>query len=270
MKSQLKEDKFYYRSIWISDTHLGTKHCHAESLIRFLSYTDSEYLYLVGDIIDLWAMKKNIYWPNKHSEILKIIQEKAEQGTKVIYTPGNHDSALHAFAGKCIGNIQVESVTTHMSHDGRSLLVLHGDQVDPLMHAHIGYWLNFIGDVGYDFILYFNHHLGRLLRILGMKYWSLASFVKNNLKNALKHISTYENLLVSLAREHKVNGVICGHIHYPRNHKINALDYYNTGDWVEHCTALIETETGEIKLINWTDMSDQLINPNRKVESIAA
>lgn len=268
MNLQVKDNKFFYRSIWISDTHIGTKHCQADSLIQFLNCTDSEYLYLVGDIVDIWAMKKNIFWPRQHSEILQLIQAKADNGTKVIFTPGNHDSALHVFSGKCIGNIQVESTAIHKTSDGRSLLVLHGDQVDPLMQTHVGYWLNLFGDVGYDFILYFNHHLGRLQRLLGMKYWSLASFIKNNLKNALKHITTYENLLVGLAKENNVDGVICGHIHYPRMNENNAINYYNTGDWVENCAALTETESGAINLIYWADLEDKL--KRSETESIAA
>lgn len=270
MNLQMKNNKFHYRSIWISDTHMGTKHCHADSLINFLSSTDSEYLYLVGDIIDLWGMKKSIFWPRQHTEILKLIQLKADSGTKVIFTPGNHDSAFHAFSGKSIGNIQVESSTVHRSHDGRSLLVLHGDQIDSLMQSQVGYWLNLFGDVGYDFILYFNYHLRRLRKIMGMKHWSLASFIKNNLKNAMNHVSTFENLLASLAREHKVDGVICGHIHYPRNRKVNAIDYYNTGDWVEHCTALVETKCGEIKLIHWAEVENEEDIKNNIDKSIAA
>lgn len=270
MNLPMNGNKFHYRSIWISDTHIGTKHCQADSLIQFLSSTDSEYLYLVGDIVDLWAMKKNIFWPRQHSEILEIIQKKADSGTKVIFTPGNHDSALHAFSGKSIGNIQVESIITHITADNRSLLVLHGDQLDPLMHAHVGYWLNYLGDKGYDFILYFNHYLGRLQKSLGMKYWSLASFIKNNLKNAIKHITTYENLLVGLAREHKVDGVICGHIHYPRKNESSAINYYNTGDWVENCAALTESDEGNINLLYWSELEDELKRKDSQTESIAA
>lgn len=270
MKLQTNDSTFRYRTIWISDTHLGTKHCQADALIRFLSCTDSEYLYLVGDIIDLCAMKKNIFWPRQHSEILKIIQKKADMGTKVIFIPGNHDSALHAFSGKNIGNIQVESMTTHITADKRSLLVLHGDQVDPLMHAHVGYWINLFGYISYDFLLYFNHHLDRLQRILGMKYWSLAGFIKNNFQNALKHITTYENLLIGLARDHEVDGVICGHIHYPEKKEKNSFNYYNTGDWVESCAALAETEAGDINLIHWAVLEDELKFTDSETESIAA
>lgn len=257
-----------YRSIFISDTHLGTKYCHADSLIQFLLNTESEYLYLVGDIIDLLAMKKNIHWPKQHTQILKIIQKKANNGTKVIYTPGNHDIALRAFSGKHIGNIQVYTSIKHTTANNQSLLVIHGDQVDPLMHSQVGRWLHFAGDIGYDFILFINRHLGYFRKILGLKYWSLASFIKNNLKNAMRHISTYEHLLIGLAREHKVTGVICGHIHYPRFQTIHSIQYFNTGDWVEHCTALTESDAGEFKLINWSELSDEI--NNQKIKSIAA
>jgi len=270
MNLQSQVGKYRFRSIWISDTHLGTKHCHAESLAEFLSVTESEYLYLVGDIVDLWAMKKSIHWPREHTQVLQLIQQKADNGTKVIYTPGNHDSALRSFCGKRIGNIQVEKFAKHVSTEGRQLLVLHGDQVDPLMQAHFGNLLSYVGDVGYDFLLFINRQLKRLFRMFGLKYWSLASFIKNNLKNAMKHISTYEHLLASLARDHKVNGVICGHIHFPRFHTINEIDYFNTGDWVEHCTALVETASGEIKLIHWSEMIDMINEDKLSVESLVA
>lgn len=253
-----KDKKYKFRSIWISDTHLGTKHCHAESLVKFLSYTESEYLYLVGDIIDLWAMKKNICWPAEHTQVLQIIKNLSENDTKVIYTPGNHDSALRQFCGNRIGNIKVEKKIIHTRRNGEKLLVLHGDQVDPLMQAHFGYWLSYAGDVGYDFLLFINRHLGRMRKLLGFKYWSLASFIKNNFKKAMKHVNTYENLLVGLARDHNVNGVVCGHIHFPKSYDIKGVDYFNTGDWVEHCTALVETESGEIELIYWSEMVEMI------------
>ena len=147
--------------------------------------------------------------PPEHTQVLQRIQNLSDNGTKVIYTPGNHDNALRLFCGNKIGNIQVENNVKHTTEDGRQLLVLHGDQVDPLMQAHFGSWLSYVGDIGYDFLLFINRHLGRLQRLFGFKYWSLASFIKNNLKNAMKHVSTYENLLASLARDHKVNGVVC-------------------------------------------------------------
>jgi len=270
MNCEARDDILKFRTIWISDTHLGTKYCHADSLIEFLTNTESEYLYLVGDIIDLWAMKKNIHWPEQHTQILRIIQEKANAGTKVIYTPGNHDSPLRSFSGKHIGNIQVNTYTQHTRLNGQSLLVIHGDQVDPLMHTHIGRWLHLAGDMGYDFILFINRHLGRVRKLFGLKYWSLASFIKTNLKNAMRHISTYEHLLTSLAKEHNVSGIVCGHIHYPRYQTINGIEYFNTGDWVEHCTALIETESGEMQLIKWPDMLDLIIKQNQTPRSIAA
>ncbi len=215
-------------------------------------------------------MKKNVYWPEQHTQILRIIQDKANAGTKVIYTPGNHDSPLRSFSGKKIGNIQVNTHTKHTTLNGQSLLVIHGDQVDPMMHTHVGRWLHLAGDIGYDFILFINRHLGRIRKLLGLKYWSLASFIKNNLKNAMRHISTYEHLLVSLAKEHHVNGVVCGHIHYPNYQSINEIKYFNTGDWVEHCTALIETETGDIELVKWSDMLEKILSRANTIKSIAA
>ena len=271
-----RDKKYKFRSIWISDTHLGTKHCNAESLAKFLSVTESEYLYLVGDIVDLWAMKKNRYWPAEHTQILQIIKNISENGTKVIYTPGNHDSALRIFCGNKIGDIQVEKQIIHTRRNGEKLLVLHGDQVDPLMQARCRYWMSFVGDIGYDFLLFINHNLRRIQKLLGFKYWSLARFIKSNLKNAKEHVNTYENLLAGLAREHDVNGIVCGHIHFPKSYDIDGVDYFNSGDWVEHCTALAETELGEIKLIHWSEMiekinEDELLNtPELLKESKAA
>jgi len=270
MHALTDDNSLKFRTIFISDTHLGTKYCHADSLIDFLTNTESEYLYLVGDIIDLWAMKKNVHWPIQHTKILRLIQQKANNGTKVIYTPGNHDNALRAFSGKCIGNIQVDNYVKHKTADNKYLLVIHGDQVDPLMHTHVGRWLHLAGDLGYDFILFINRQLGRFRKILGLKYWSLASFIKKNLKNAMKHISTYEHLLISLAKEHDVSGVVCGHIHYPRFYTINDVGYFNTGDWVEHCTALTESDSGDIELIHWVDLKDKIIQSKHRIKSIAA
>lgn len=269
MKNRKQTNSLFYSSIWISDTHLGTKYCQADALIQFLLNTESEKLYLVGDIIDLWAMKKNIYWPQSHSQIIKIIQKKSENGTQVIYIPGNHDSSLHNLNGKKIGDIQVSSFVKHKTSNGESLLVLHGDQVDLLMQAHISKLTYFIGDIAYDFILFLNRYIGTILRSFGIKYWSLSSYIKNNLRNAMKHIATYENLITTLAHKYKVTGVVCGHIHYPRIHKVNNINYYNTGDWVEHGTALVENEQGEIKLINWSDLSSIYIE-HSKSDSIAA
>lgn len=270
MNLYLQEKKYKFRTIWISDTHLGTKHCHAKSLLYFLSVTESEYLYLVGDIVDLWAMKKSICWPPEHTQILQLIQKLSDNGTKVIYTPGNHDSALKNFSGRYIGSVQVEKHIKHTTADGRELLVVHGDQVDPLMQAHFGNLLSYAGDVGYDFLLFINRHLGRLRKLLGFKYWSLASYIKNNIKNAMKHVNTYENLLAGLARDHKVDGVVCGHIHFPKSYTINGIDYFNTGDWVEHCTALAETESGEVKLIHWSEMLDMINEDKLSEETLVA
>jgi len=270
MNLQLQESKYRFRSIWISDTHLGTKNCHAESLLEFLSATDSEYLYLVGDIVDLWAMKKIIHWPTEHTKIIRLIQDKADNDTNVIYTPGNHDNELRLFCGKRIGNIRVEAHAIHNTLDGRQLLVLHGDQIDSLMQANCGRLLNYLGDARYEFLLRINRHLGRVQRALGMKHWSLASLIKNNLRNSMKHVSTYEHLLSGFARDYEVNGVISGHIHAPRIQAFNDMDYFNTGDWVEHCTALVETTSGEINLITWSEML-YIINQDRlSAESIAA
>jgi len=270
MDLSLHNKKYKFRTIWISDTHLGTKHCHAQALYDFLSVTESEYLYLVGDIIDLWAIKKNIFWPSEHTQVLQLIKNISDNSTKVIYTPGNHDSALKNFSGKYIGNIKVEKHINHTTADGKELLVVHGDQVDPLMQAHFGDLLSYLGDIGYDFLLFINSHLGRLRKLCGFKYWSLASYIKNNIKNAMKHVNTYENLLSGLAREHKVDGVVCGHIHFPKSYTVNGINYFNTGDWVEHCTALVETESGEIKLIFWSDMLDMINQDKISEESLVA
>lgn len=240
-----------YRTIWISDVHLGYKGCKAEYLLHFLQSTDCDYLYLVGDIIDIWSMKRNMYWPQTHNDIVKAILDKAKSGTRVIYIPGNHDEILRHYQGVTFGNIVFRNEYVHTTKTGERFLILHGDEFDGVIQC--GRLATFFGNQGYDFLLYINRLFNYTRRRFGLPYWSLASFVKSKIKNAMQHIENFERAAAYAAGKRSAQGVICGHIHHADIKKVNGIVYLNTGDWVENCTALVETETGVIELLHWSE-----------------
>jgi UDP-2,3-diacylglucosamine pyrophosphatase LpxH len=244
-----------YRSIWISDVHLGSRDCRADYLFQFLTSSQCEYLFLVGDIIDVWALKKNVYWPQAHNNVLRAILGKAKHGTKVIYVPGNHDEIFKEHAGHQFGNVQIECEYIHTTASGKKLLIIHGDEFDSLVTC--SWFETLIGNIGYDVLLACNRWYHHLRSKFGYPYWSLASYIKRKLKNAMEHVKRYENIVAHETLRHEADGVVCGHIHHPQIRQINGIDYYNDGDWVEHCTALVESEQGDISLIHWSDIRDQ-------------
>lgn len=239
-----------FRSIWISDIHLGTRGCQAEMLLDFLKYTESDYLYLVGDIIDGWQLRKRWYWPQQHNDVVQKILGRARHGTQVFFLPGNHDEVARDFCGLQFGGILVTNEIVHETIDGKRLLVLHGDQFD----AVIGYakWLAYIGDAAYEFILRLNGYLNLVRRKMGFSYWSLSAFLKHRVKNVVAFIGAYERFIAEHARHHKADGVVCGHIHHAEIRKIGNILYCNDGDWVESCTALVEDKQGQLSIINWS------------------
>jgi len=238
-----------FRTIWISDFHLGTRGCQAEWLLDFLKHTESEYLYLVGDIIDGWQLKKRWYWPQSHNDVVQRILRRTRNGTRVFYIPGNHDEAARDYLGLNLGEVVIADNVVHTTADGKKLLVLHGDQFDSfLYHAK---WLAKLGNSAYTFLLTVNALLNAVRRRLGFSYWSLSAYLKHKVKNAMEHISAYESLVADEARRHKADGVICGHIHQPEKRMIGQVLYCNDGDWVESCTALTEDHDGKLSLINW-------------------
>ena len=243
------EPRFRVRSIFISDIHLGTPGCQAGALLDFLRETESEYLYLVGDIIDGWQLKRRWYWHQSHNDVIQKVLRKARKGTKVIYIAGNHDEAVRHFLGVAFGGIAIEPEAEHVTADGRRLLVTHGDLFDAVVQG--AKWLAHVGDFLYMATLKVNRWFNHARASLGLPYWSLAQFLKHKVKNAVSYIGEFEAALATEARKRGFDGVVCGHIHKAEIRDIGGILYCNDGDWVESLTALIELDSGELKLVNW-------------------
>jgi len=241
-----------FRSIWISDVHLGTRGCNADLLMDFLRSTESDYLYLVGDIVDIWRMRKAWYWRQEHNDVIQKLLRKARKGTRVIYIPGNHDEAFRDFTNHRFGRVAVLPEAVHTAADGRRFLVLHGDQFDGIVKY--AKWLAFVGDNAYNFALRLNIFFNSIRRSLGFSYWSLSAYLKHKVKNAVEYISNYEKAVVGEARRRGVDGVICGHIHCAEIREFDGIVYCNDGDWVESCTALVEHFDGRLEILKWAEM----------------
>jgi UDP-2,3-diacylglucosamine pyrophosphatase LpxH len=244
--------KLRFRTIWISDVHLGTNGCNADLLLNFLKSTDSETLYLVGDIIDGWRLKRNWYWPDAHNDVIRKLLKKAKRGTRVIYIPGNHDEGARQFVNLNFGGVQLLHDVIHETADGRKLWVLHGDAFDGVvLYAR---WLAFLGDYAYALLLSLNTWFNVIRRKMGFDYWSLSAFLKKKVKNAVEYVGRFEEAVSHAALERGVDGVICGHIHSAEIRPMGKLTYYNDGDWVESCTALVEHFDGRMEILHWADM----------------
>ncbi|MXO70555.1 UDP-2,3-diacylglucosamine diphosphatase [Alteraurantiacibacter buctensis] len=238
-----------YRTIWISDVHLGTRGCNARLLIDFLDHTDSETMYLVGDIIDGWRLKKKFYWPSAHNDIVWRIMKRARRGTRVVYIPGNHDEMFRQFTGLSFGGVEIRRAAFHDTADGRRLMVLHGDEFDTVMLAHR--WLAFVGDAAYHALMALNLWVNAVRRRLDLPYWSLSKMAKHKVKNAVEFISQYEEVVARAAAERGIDGVVCGHIHTAEHRMFGDVEYWNDGDWVEGCTALVEHFDGRMEILHW-------------------
>ncbi len=250
-----------YRSIWISDIHLGTRGCQAELLLDFLRHTDSEYLYLVGDIVDGWRLKKSWFWAQSHNDVVQKLLRKARKGTKVIYIPGNHDEALRDYTGHQFGGVHVAGEIVHTTADGRRLLVLHGDEFDGIVkHAK---WLALLGDWAYNAMLTVNIWFNAARRRLGFGYWSLSAYLKNRVKNAVQYVDRFEQVVAEEARRRDVDGVVCGHIHKAEIREIDGILYCNDGDWVESCSALVEHSDGRLEIVQWATPQNVSARPPR-------
>jgi UDP-2,3-diacylglucosamine pyrophosphatase LpxH len=241
----------HYRTIWISDVHLGTRGCNDRMLIDFLDHCDSEYLYLVGDMIDGWRLKKRFFWPERHSAILRRIMKRAKRGARVIYVPGNHDEMFRQFNGLDFGGVEIRRSAIHDTADGRKLLVLHGDEFDAVVMGQR--WLAFLGDAAYNFLLKLNVVINAVRRRFNLPFWSLSAHAKHKIKDAVAFISRYEEAVAIAARKRKVDGVVCGHIHTAEERIFDDIAYYNDGDWVESCTALVEHFDGRMEILRWTE-----------------
>ncbi len=238
-----------YRTIWISDLHLGTPGCKAHFLLDFLRNTQSETLYLVGDIVDGWALQRDWYWPQQHNDVVQKILRKARQGTQVNFIPGNHDEFARSYADHDFGSIKVAREMIHEMADGRRFLILHGDEFDVVVKY--AKWLALLGDWAYGVCLRLNDLVNTIREKLGYPYWSLSAFLKLKVKNAVQFIADFENALADVARNRDIDGVVCGHIHHPEIRDINGITYCNDGDWVESCSALVEHFDGRLEIIHW-------------------
>jgi UDP-2,3-diacylglucosamine pyrophosphatase LpxH len=238
-----------YRAIFVSDLHLGTQRAQTSAFLNFLQATDSEYLYIVGDLIDSWALQKNWYWSQDHNDVIQKLLRKARKGTRLIYIPGNHDENFRDFVGLRLGSIAVAEEVVHISAKGQRYLVLHGDKLDGVVC--FAPWLAKFGDAAYEFSMSINVGLNRIRRAFRMPYWSLSAYLKNRVKKAVEFVSRYEEAVVREARLQHCAGVICGHIHTADDRHIEGIHYLNDGDWVESCTALVEHHDGRFEIIRW-------------------
>ncbi len=241
-----------YRSLFISDIHLGTRGSQAEKFLDFLRFHDAETIYLVGDIVDGWTLRSSWHWPQAHNDVVQKLLRKARKGTRLVYIPGNHDEFLRDYYGSHFGGVEVIADAIHISADGQKFLVTHGDLFDIVIkHAR---WVAHLGDRAYDFAIFANTIFNRFRRLFGLPYWSLSKWAKLKVKNAVNFIGDFEEVLIREARRHGVDGVICGHIHHAAIRRESGFTYMNCGDWVESCTALVEHEDGCFEIITWTEI----------------
>jgi UDP-2,3-diacylglucosamine pyrophosphatase LpxH len=238
-----------YRSIFLSDVHLGTPGSKAAQLLEFLRHTESDHLYLVGDIFDGWQLRRRWFWHQSHNDVVQKILRKARKGTEVTYVPGNHDEFARAFAGLAFGGIMVREEAVHVCRRGERLLVMHGDYFDAVVQN--ARWLALVGDVLYTFTLRLNHWFNAARARLGLPYWSLSQVLKHKVKNAVSYIAAFETALAREARARGFDGVVCGHIHKAEIRDIGGVLYCNAGDWVESLTAVVETHAGELAVLHW-------------------
>jgi len=239
-----------YRAIFLSDIHLGTPGCQADLLLDFLSCHDAERFYLVGDIVDAWRIgKKGSYWPQSHNNVVQAFMKKAKEGAQVIYVPGNHDEGMRNYLGTHFGGIEVMRTADYETVDGRQFLVTHGDQFDAVVVN--AKWLAHVGDRAYEFMLWLNTWVNHARILWGGQYWSLSKWAKAQVKQAVSFIGEYEKILTEEANRGGYDGVICGHIHSATIQRFGDIEYINTGDWVESCTAVVERADGTFKLIDW-------------------
>ena len=244
------------RTAFISDVHLGTRGCRADLLLEFLKSVHLDTLVLVGDIVDVWSLRRSLFWPQAHNNVIRAILGMARHGTRVIYVPGNHDEVFRELDGSVFGNLEIRREFIHATADGRRLLVLHGDEFDAVVQC--GPWLARLGSRAYDLTLRMNRYVNVVRRTLGFPDWSLAAYLKHKVKNAVQYIGNFERAVAHAARKRGVDGVVCGHIHRAEIATLEGLLYCNDGDWVESCTTLVEDFNGRLALWNWTEQRERL------------
>ncbi len=238
------------RTVWISDLHLGTPGCQARPLLDFLRRVECETLFLVGDIIDGWQLRRQWYWPQAHNDVVQKLLRKARKGTRVIFVPGNHDEFARRYVQHNFGGVDVAAEWIHETADGRKLWVVHGDHFDGVIQC--ARWLAHVGDRAYELTLKINRHLNSLRARVGLPYWSLSRYLKLKVKRAVSYVSDFEVAVAREARKRGLQGVVCGHIHHAELRDIDGVLYANDGDWVESLTALVEHGDGRLEIIDWT------------------
>lgn len=239
------------RTLFISDVHLGSKDCKAEFLLHLLARVRADRIYLVGDIVDLWAMERQMFWPASHHSVLQKILQLAQSGTEVIYIPGNHDGVMRRYRHPDVAKIRIQRKAIHVTAAGKRLLVVHGDEFDGAT-CH-GRWLTWLGEHLYTFLLWLNRSINSVRSRFGKYYWSLSAYIKAHVSQADRLIARYRSAALQEAQKRGLDGIVCGHIYHPEIVVSGGLIYANDGDWVENCTALVEHPDGELSLMRWTD-----------------
>jgi len=248
-ESPERDARLKMRTVWISDVHLGTPGCQADALLDFLKHVECDTLYLVGDIIDGWQLRRNWYWPQTHNDVVQKLLRKARKGTRVIFIPGNHDEFGRKFLDHSFGGVEVAEEWIHTTADGKRLWITHGDLYDGVIQC--ARWLALLGDTAYEFTLKLNRHLNSWRARMGLPYWSLSKYLKLKVKRAVSYVGDFEAALAREARKRGVDGLVCGHIHHAEMRMVEGILYCNDGDWVESLSALVETPDGQLHIIDW-------------------
>jgi UDP-2,3-diacylglucosamine pyrophosphatase LpxH len=238
-----------YRTLFLSDLHLGARGSQAELLLDFLKYHDADTIFLVGDIVDGWRLKSGWYWPQAHNDVVQKLLRKVRKGARVIYVPGNHDEFARDYIGLVFGGVEVHDTFIHETANGKKMLIIHGDQFDIVVRN--AKWLAFLGDWAYEFAIWANTYFNKVRRLLGVGYWSFSAWAKLKVKQAVNFIGDFEETLSAEAVRRGVDGVVCGHIHHATIRTISGVLYVNTGDFVESCTAVVEHPDGEFEILHW-------------------
>lgn len=262
----------HYKTLWLSDLHLGNRDCKADYLLHFLNNISVDTLYLVGDIVDMWEMSRQFRWPEAHNQVMHKLMAMSNEGTRVVYLPGNHDAPVQSYSGMAFGDIEIERELIHTTSLGKKYLVLHGDQFDA--DVTLGKFHAWMGDKAYDLLLFLNRWFNRFRHWRKREYWSLAGYIKRHIKGANEAIERYRAACCKRAADLQLDGVICGHIHHPESSMVNGIHYINDGDWIENCSALAEDSQGNLSLIHYlqeidTATSVSILNPDTKTSRAA-
>jgi UDP-2,3-diacylglucosamine pyrophosphatase LpxH len=256
----------HVRALFISDVHLGTRTAQADRLLDLLRCCEADTVYLVGDIIDFWRVRRGPIWPQSHNDVLQKLMRKVRKGTRLVLIPGNHDEGLRDYAGMQFGGIEIHRDCVHVTALGRRYVVMHGDEFDVVVRT--ARWLALLGDRGYELALWLNRPLNWVRRHLGLGYWSFSAYIKYRVKKAVAFIGAFEEAVAAEARRRKADGIICGHIHHAADRTFEGIHYLNCGDWVESCTAVAESHTGELHVIRWADPRSGLKQAGDRVPAL--